>query len=108
MAAERLRSSGQFAGAAVAGGSMLGERAVDDALKLDWDFIRKLWSFIQNGENRSRRGFAMKRISAGDDLGDHNSQSPEVGSLIHGLAERLLGRHVTDGAGCAQSLVAAW
>src|SRR5207245_6942969 len=57
-----------------------------------------------NGEKRARRGFAMKRISAGDDLGDHNSQSPEVGSLIHRLAERLLGRHVADGAGCAQSL----
>ena len=107
MAAERFQIREHFAGAAVASGSILGERAVDDALKLDWDFIRKLWSFIQNGENRSRRGFAMKRISAGDDLGDHNSQSPEVGSLIHRLAERLLGRHVTDGAGCAQSLRAA-
>src|ERR1700758_4082436 len=58
-------------------------------------------------KDRSRRRFAMKRISAGDDLGDHNSQSPDVGSLIHWLAQRLLGRHVTDGAGCAQSLRAA-
>src|SRR2546422_9797592 len=102
MAAERFQIREHFAGAAVASGSILGERAVDDALKLDWDFIRKLWSFIQNGENRSRRGFAMKRISTADDLCDHNSQSPDVGSLIHPLCPRLLRRHVNDGAGCAQ------
>src|SRR5205823_14655372 len=42
MAAERFQIREHFAGAAVASGSILGERAVDDALKLDWDFIRKL------------------------------------------------------------------
>src|SRR5438094_4845042 len=107
MAAERFQIREHFAGAAVASGSILGERAVNDALKLDWDFIRKLWSFIQDGKDRSRRRFAMKRISAADDLCDHNSQSPDVGSLIYWLAQRLLGRHVADGAGCAQSLRAA-
>src|SRR5437899_7780595 len=107
MAAERFQIREHFAGAAVASGSIFGESAINDALEVERNFIRKLWSFIKNGKNRSRRGFAMKRISASDDLGDHNSQSPDVGSLIYWLAQRLLGRHVADGAGCAQSLRAS-
>ncbi len=91
MAAECFQIREHFTGAAVASGSIFGESAINDALEVERNFIRKRWSFTKNGKNRCRRGFAIKRIFAGDQFGDHNSQSPDVGSLIHWLAERLLG-----------------
>src|SRR6202020_3326959 len=44
---------------------------------------------------------------AGHHLGQHDSEGPDIGTLIHKLADRLLRRHVADRARSTDALRAA-
>lgn len=52
---------------------------------------------LHDRRHHFRDGVACECLPAGQHLEEHDAERPDVGALVHGLAARLLGRHVGRG-----------
>src|SRR4029079_3876069 len=77
---------------------ILAEHLVDDRCEV-WRFeMYRFWILMQDIRERVGHGLAAERLSATENLVDHHTETPHIGSGIDSFAPRLLWRHVGDSA----------
>ena len=100
--AEALQVAGEVLGGGVALLGVLGEQAFDDPAHGSGSFRRgqrqRLGFLPDDRDERLRSGLSLERALARGHLVDDRAEGELIGAVIHGLAARLLGRHVS---GCS-------